>query len=117
MPVCRTGREGFRLKGKSSGLSIQEISFLFQKGASLDSSTNIKECRLSAIFALHYQSLYSYYDSTKVPDCALFPRGRFWPTIVFEFGYAEQYDDLKADVKLLLEGSGGKISKAVTNCD
>jgi len=32
---------------------------------------------------------------------------------VFEFGYAEPYEDLKDDVKLLLEGSGGKISKAI----
>ncbi|RPA92039.1 hypothetical protein L873DRAFT_1711644, partial [Choiromyces venosus 120613-1] len=35
------------------------------------------------------------------------------PIVVFEFGYAEPYDDLKADVKLLLEGTEGKITKAV----
>lgn len=28
-------------------------------------------------------------------------------------GYTELYEDLKADVKLLLEGSGGKIMKAI----
>ena len=54
-----------------------------------------------------------YYYSTKRPNCALIPRGRFWPSIVFEIGYAEPYEDLKADVKLLLEGSGGKITKAI----
>ena len=41
------------------------------------------------------------------------PGERQWPTIVFEFGYTEPYDDLKDDVKLLLEGSGGQISKAI----
>ena len=49
----------------------------------------------------------------KVPDCAIFPWGRAWPTIVFEFGYTEPYNHLKDDVKLLLEGGGGKISKAI----
>jgi len=113
MPACRTGRQGYRLKAKLSGLSIQEISFWFQKGASLDSLTNIKECRLSAISAPHHQLLYLYYNSTKVPDFALFPRGPFWPTIVFEVRYNEPYDDLQANVKLLLEGSGGKITQAI----
>jgi len=32
---------------------------------------------------------------------------------VFEFGYNEPYDELKDDVKLLLEGSCGKITKAI----
>ena len=32
---------------------------------------------------------------------------------MFEIGYAEPYDDLKDDVKLLLEGSGEMISKAI----
>jgi len=41
------------------------------------------------------------------------PGERLWPTIVVEVGYAEAYDDLKDDVKLLLEGSGGEISKAI----
>jgi len=41
------------------------------------------------------------------------PGDRSWPTIVFEVGYAEPVEDLKDDVKLLLEGSGGKISKAI----
>jgi len=50
---------------------------------------------------------------TKVPDCAILPGERIWPTIVFEVGYAELYDDLKDDVRLLLEGSGGEISKAI----
>ena len=41
------------------------------------------------------------------------PGDRYWPTIVFEVGYAEPYDDLKDDVKLLLEGSEGRISKVI----
>ena len=41
------------------------------------------------------------------------PGERLWPTIVVEVGYAEPYNDLKDDVKLLLEGSGGQISKAI----
>ena len=41
------------------------------------------------------------------------PWGRDWPTIVFEIGYAEPYNDLKDDVKLLLEGSAGNISKVI----
>ena len=32
---------------------------------------------------------------------------------MLEIGYTEPYEDLKADVKLLLEGSGGKITKAI----
>lgn len=48
-----------------------------------------------------------------MPDCAIFPGDRLWPTIVFEFGYAESYDNLQADVRLLLEGSEGKISRAI----
>ncbi|KAG0640993.1 hypothetical protein HOY80DRAFT_883900, partial [Tuber brumale] len=48
-----------------------------------------------------------------VPDVALAPVRRYWPSIVFEFGYAEPYDHLKEDVKLLLEGSEGKIMKVI----
>jgi len=48
-----------------------------------------------------------------VPDFAIVPGHRYWPTMVFEFGYAEPYDHLKADVELLLEGSQGKISRAI----
>ncbi|CUS07112.1 unnamed protein product [Tuber aestivum] len=51
--------------------------------------------------------------ATKVPDIALFPGECSWPTIVFEFGYAEPYDQLKDDVKLLLEGSEGQITKVI----
>ncbi|KAG0129645.1 hypothetical protein HOY82DRAFT_405103 [Tuber indicum] len=47
------------------------------------------------------------------PDIALFPGECSWPTIVFEFGYAEPYDQLKEDVKLLLEGSEGQITKVI----
>ncbi|RPA97047.1 hypothetical protein L873DRAFT_1154967 [Choiromyces venosus 120613-1] len=47
------------------------------------------------------------------PDIAIVPACRVWPTVVLEFGYAEPYEDLKADVKLLLEGSEGKITKAI----
>ncbi|RPA89360.1 hypothetical protein L873DRAFT_1822958 [Choiromyces venosus 120613-1] len=54
-----------------------------------------------------------YQDRIKVPDIALVPCGRLWPTVVFEFGYMEPYEDLKADVKLLLEGSEGQIGKAI----
>ena len=50
---------------------------------------------------------------TKVPDVGLYPRKCSWPTIAFEFGYAEPYDQLKEDVKLLLEGSEGRISKVI----
>ncbi|PUU77677.1 hypothetical protein B9Z19DRAFT_1065667 [Tuber borchii] len=66
----------------------------------------ISEGRLIG-FAAQYSGI------TKVLDCAIFPRGRYWPTVVFEFGYCEPYEDLKEDVKLLLEGSAGKISKVV----
>ncbi|KAG0125736.1 hypothetical protein HOY82DRAFT_616163 [Tuber indicum] len=45
-----------------------------------------------------------YENITKAPDIALVPGQCFWPSIVFEFGYAEPYDDVKEDVKLLLEG-------------
>ncbi|RPB04569.1 hypothetical protein L873DRAFT_1729311 [Choiromyces venosus 120613-1] len=54
-----------------------------------------------------------YQDRIKVPDVALVPCGCLWPTVVFEFGYTEPYEDLKADVKLLLEGSEGQIGKAI----
>ncbi|KAG0636740.1 hypothetical protein HOY80DRAFT_333225 [Tuber brumale] len=67
---------------------------------------------LSVISEGRLQGFMEEYEGIiKVPDCAIVPRGRFWPTLVFEFGYAEPYEDLKADVKLLLEGSAGKISK------
>ncbi|RPA94422.1 hypothetical protein L873DRAFT_1846643 [Choiromyces venosus 120613-1] len=52
-------------------------------------------------------------DITKTPDMAIIPEYCFWPTVVFEFGYTEPYDDLKADVKLLLEGSAGGIIKVI----
>jgi len=54
-----------------------------------------------------------YVNSVKVPDVAIFPGERSWPTVAFEFGYAEPYDELMEDVKLLLEGSEGKITKVV----
>jgi len=50
-----------------------------------------------------------YVNSVKVPDAAIFPGRRMWPSIAFEFDYAEPYDYLKEDVKLLLEGTEGKI--------
>jgi len=49
----------------------------------------------------------------KAPDIAIVPGDRFWPTVAFEFGYSEPYEDLKNDVKLLLEGSEGSISKVI----
>jgi hypothetical protein len=44
---------------------------------------------------------------------AIAPGERYRPTIVFEFGNTERYEDLKADVKILLEGSQGEITKAI----
>ncbi|RPA89597.1 hypothetical protein L873DRAFT_1796004 [Choiromyces venosus 120613-1] len=44
---------------------------------------------------------------------AIIPGYHFWPTVVFEFGYTKPYDNLKADVKLLLEGSAEGIIKAI----
>jgi len=54
-----------------------------------------------------------YVNRVKVPDVAIFPGKRMWPTVAFEFGYAEPYEQLKEDVKLLLEGAGGEISKVI----
>ncbi|PWW75102.1 hypothetical protein C7212DRAFT_326245, partial [Tuber magnatum] len=73
------------------------------------------DCRdLSLISEGSLQGFMGEYEGIiKVPDCAIVPRGRFWPTLVFEFGYTEPYEDLKADVKLSLEGSAGKISKII----
>ncbi|KAG0126966.1 hypothetical protein HOY82DRAFT_89612 [Tuber indicum] len=58
-------------------------------------------------FRGHYQNI------VKAPDIAIVPGDRFWPTIVFEFGYEEPYEHMKDDVKLLLEGSEGAISKVI----
>ena len=44
---------------------------------------------------------------------AIVPGNRLRPTVVFEFGYAERYEDLKNDVKLLLEGTQGGIIRAI----
>ncbi|RPA88998.1 hypothetical protein L873DRAFT_1796363 [Choiromyces venosus 120613-1] len=60
-----------------------------------------------------YQFTNEHQDRTKTPDMAIIPGYHFWPTVVFEFGYTELYDDLKADVKLFLEGSAGGIIKAI----
>ncbi|CUS06868.1 unnamed protein product [Tuber aestivum] len=54
-----------------------------------------------------------YQDIIKSPDVALVPSGRYRPTIVFEFGYAEPYGQLKAETTLLLEGTQGSITKVV----
>ena len=40
---------------------------------------------------------------------AIVPGNRLQPTVVFEFGYAERYED----VKLLLKGTQGGIIKAI----
>ena len=75
------------------------------------SQHNMKECKLCSNndFYKHF----SHSARTKVPEYAIVPGGRFWPPIAFEFGYAEPYEDLGDDVKLLLEGSGREISKAI----
>ena len=44
---------------------------------------------------------------------AIVPGNRLQPTVVFEFGYTERYEDLKDNVKLLLEGTQGEIIKAI----
>ena len=44
---------------------------------------------------------------------AIVPGNRLQPTVVFEFGYTERYEDLKDKVKFLLEGTQGKIIKAI----
>ncbi|CUS10607.1 unnamed protein product [Tuber aestivum] len=54
-----------------------------------------------------------YENITKVPDVALVPGECSWPTVAFEFGYAEPYNQLKEDAKLLLEGSEGQIAKVI----
>jgi len=45
-----------------------------------------------------------YKNIMKAPDMATVPGDRFWPIIVFDLGYAEPYEQLKADTQLLLEG-------------
>jgi len=52
-------------------------------------------------------------NRVKVPDVAIYPSKRMRPTVAFEFGYTEPYEQLKEDVKLLLEGTGGGISKVI----
>ena len=44
---------------------------------------------------------------------SIVPGDRLRPTVVFEFGYAERYEDLKDDAKLLLEGTEGAIIKVI----
>ena len=44
---------------------------------------------------------------------SIVPGDRLRPTVVFEFGYTERYEDLKEDVKLLLEGTQGGIIKVI----
>ena len=44
---------------------------------------------------------------------AIVPGNRLQPTVVFEFGYTERYEDLRDDVRLLLEGTQGKIIKVI----
>ena len=41
------------------------------------------------------------------------PGNRLQPTVVFEFGYTERYEDLKGDAKLLLKGTQGEIIKVI----
>jgi len=54
-----------------------------------------------------------YVNRVKVPDVAIYPGERMWPTVAFEFGYTEPYEQLTEDVKVLLEGTGGEISKVI----
>ena len=44
---------------------------------------------------------------------SIVPGDRLRPTVVFEFGYTERYEDLKDNAKLLLEGTQGKIIKVI----
>lgn len=44
-----------------------------------------------------------------MPDCFIVPDEGIWPSVALEIGYTESYDELQADVDLLLEGSQGKI--------
>ena len=41
------------------------------------------------------------------------PGDQFRPSIIFEIGYAERYEDLKEDMKILHEGSQGKITTVI----
>ena len=54
-----------------------------------------------------------YVNRVKVPDVAIIPGERLWPTVTFEFGYTHRYEQLKERVKLLLEGAEGMISKVI----
>ena len=48
--------------------------------------------------------------SFKVMDCCLPTPQYTWPTIALEVGYSESYEDLVGDARLLIEGTGGRIS-------
>ncbi|KAI9034887.1 uncharacterized protein KD926_005163 [Aspergillus affinis] len=55
-----------------------------------------------------------YSDSRKIPDTFLIPKGDdIWPATAFEIDDSEQYDDLKCDADLLLQGSEGQIGTVV----
>lgn len=47
----------------------------------------------------------------KALNSSSFLGNHFWPSIAFEFGYVESEEDLKKDVKILLESSEGAISR------
>ncbi|KAG0641784.1 hypothetical protein HOY80DRAFT_901934 [Tuber brumale] len=96
-----------QMHGTVSTWASQLITEGVQRGAFDEGDVDlIAEGRLKG-FSGEYENI------TKVPDVALAPVKRYWPSLVFEFGYTEPYDDLKEDVKLLLEGTGGKIMKVI----
>ena len=43
----------------------------------------------------------------------LAPGARKRPTIIFQIGYTQQYQNLKEDAKIFLEGTQGEITKVV----
>ena len=71
----------------------------------------MRKCKLCSNNVFYKHSSHSV--RTKGAYWAIYPGNRSWPTIVFEIGYEESYDDLGDDVKLLLEGSAGEISKVI----
>ncbi|PGH03380.1 hypothetical protein GX51_04111 [Blastomyces parvus] len=54
-----------------------------------------------------------YANRIIMPDCAVFISALDYPTIAMEVAYAETYENLKKDARLLLEGTEGEISIAI----
>lgn len=89
---------------RSSSSSRRTLSGIYQVisrhvGYQLSSLSIINYCTYTTLvqsFSLHYCFTWA-----------------FLATIVFEFAYTKPYEDFKADVKFLLEGSSGKITTAI----